>query len=108
MVIGFLICSIVALIFLGIGSSSRKMKEAVGFFTFVKPPKVENVKQYNRAVSMIWFVAAVVLEMCGIPFLFLEQNSPVFIFMIFAVIILVIGMMAAYLRIETKYRKIDG
>lgn len=36
MVIAFIIWSIVAALFLGIGISCRKSNEAVGFFTFVK------------------------------------------------------------------------
>lgn len=37
--------------------------------------------------------------------MFLEQNSPVFILLIFAVIILMIVMMVTYLKIEGKYKK---
>lgn len=101
----FIIWSIVAVLFLEIGISSRKSTEATGFFTFVKPPTVEDVEQYNRSVGTLWVVVAAVFEIVGIPFLFLEQNSPYFLVMIFAVMFLVIGMMAAYLRIERKYRR---
>lgn len=104
MIIGFIIWSMVAIIFLGIGISCHKSQEAVGFFTFVKPPTVENIEHYNHAVSLLWFVSAILLEMIGIPILFLKQNSPLFIPVIFAVIILVIGMMVAFYRIEAKYR----
>lgn len=97
--------SIVALVLLAIGISCRKANEAVGFFTFVKPSKVENVKDYNIAVSILWFVAAGVIEILGIPMLFLEQNSPLFIIVTFAVVILVIVMMVAYIKIEAKYKK---
>lgn len=105
MVIGFIICSIVAVIFLGIGISCRKSSEAVGFFTFVKPPIVEAVEPYNNAVSILWFVVAGVLEIIGTPFLFLKQNSPLFIPVIFAVVICFIVMMIVYLKIEAKYKK---
>lgn len=105
MMIGFVIWSIVAAIFLSIGISCRKSSTAVGFFTFVKPPIVEDVKHYNNAVSILWFVAAVILEIIGIPFLFLKQNSPLFILMIFAVMILLILMMILYFKIESKYKK---
>lgn len=105
MIIAFIIWSIVAAIFLGIGISCRKSSEAVGFFTFVKPPVVDDIRHYNNAVSVLWFVAAVALEIMGVPFLFLEQNSPVFILLIFAVIILIIVMMVTYIKIEGKYKK---
>ena len=104
MIIGFFIWSIVAIMFLGIGISSRKANEAVGFFTFEKPPKVKDVKRYNKAVSTLWFVLAAVLELIGVPFLFLQQNSPVFILIIFAVVILILIMIVVYLKIETKYK----
>lgn len=103
--IAFIIWSVVAAIFLGIGISCRKSSEPVGFFTFTNPPIVEDIKRYNNAVSVVWFGAAVVLEIIGIPLLFLEQNSPVSILLIFAVMILVIAMMIAYLKIEGKFKK---
>lgn len=105
MIIGFVLWSIVAVIFLGIGISCRRASEAVGFFTFVKPPAVDGVERYNHAVSILWFVTAAIFEIIGFPLLFIEQNSPLFIPMIFAVMVLVIGMMIAYVRIEAKYKK---
>ncbi len=105
MVIGFIIWSIVAVIFLGTGISCRKSSEAVGFFSFVKPPIVENVEHYNNAVSVLWFFMAGVFEIIGFPLLILKQNSPLFIPVIFAVVILVIVMMVVYFKIEAKYRK---
>lgn len=74
--IGFVIWSIVALIFLGIGIHSRKEKEATG-----------------------------ILELIGIPMLLCEQNSPIFVFMILAVVALVLIMMVVYFKIEKKYKK---
>ena len=102
--IAFMIWSIVAVIFLGMGISCQKSGEAVGFFTFVKPPAVNDIRKYNHAVSMLWIVSAVVLEMIGVPLLFMEQNSPVFVLVIFAVMILIIAMMITYQRIEKKYK----
>lgn len=104
MIIAFVIWSIVTMIFVGIGISCIRSKEAVGFFTFTKPPIVEDVKKYNKAVAKLWFVTAVVFEIIGIPFLFLEQNSPLFIVIMFAVIIWVIVLIVAYLKIEMKYK----
>lgn len=102
MVSAFIIWSIVAVLFLRIGISGWKAKEAVGFFTFVRPPKVTDVNKYNHLVSMLWTIAAVIFEIIGIPLLFLEQNSPMFIPIIFGVMALVIGMMIVYIRIVAK------
>lgn len=105
MIIGFAVWSIVAIVFMLIGISCRKSDEAVGFFTFVKPPIIEDVKAYNNAVAVLWFVSAVVLEIIGIPILFLKQNSPLFVPIILAVIIWLILLMIVYLKIEAKYKK---
>lgn len=105
MIAGFVIWTAVAGIFLAIGISSRRSEKPVGFFTFVKAPQVRDAGSYNRAVSRLWIIAAVVLEILGVPFLFLKQNSPVFVLLVFAVMALVIGMAAAYMRIEAKYRE---
>ena len=76
MITGFAIWSLVSLLFLSIGCSSWKAKEPVGFFTGVKPVEMKDVTAYNRAVAKIWFVFAGLLEILGIPLLYLEQNSP--------------------------------
>ena len=105
MIIGFVIWSIVTVIFLGIGISCRKSNEAVGFFTGCQPPAVKDVKRYNNAVSILWFVSAGIYEVIGVPLLFLEQNSLLFIPIIFGVVLGLIIMMVVYLRIEAKYKK---
>ena len=105
MIIGFIIWSIVTVIFVGIGISCHKSNEAVGFFTGCKPPVVEDVKRYNKAVSKLWFVAAGVYEVMGVPLLFLEQDSLLFVPIIFGVVIGLIIMMVVYLKIEAKYKK---
>ena len=104
MIVAFMIWSIVAVICLIIGVSTWKAKEAAGFFTFVDPPKVKDVKLYNHAVAKLWFAAAIILEILGAPMLWLKQNSPQIIFTILGVVVLVIAMMVVYLRVETKYK----
>ena len=105
MIIGFIIWSVVAFIFLGIGIRCRRSKEAVGFFTGCKPLAIKDVKRYNRAVSRLWFVSAGIYELVGVPLMFLEQNSLLFVPIIFAVVFGMIAMMVVYLKIEAKYKK---
>ena len=105
MIIGFIIWSAVSVLFVGIGINSRKSDEPAGFYTGCKPPKIENVSGYNKAVSQLWYVSAVIYEIMGVPLLFLEQNSLLFIPIIFGVIIGLIVMMVVYLKIGGKYRK---
>lgn len=103
MIIGFIIWSIVAIVFLGVGISSRKANEAVGFFPFGKPAKIEDVQHYNNDVSFLWIVAAGMLELIGIAFLLLEQTAPLLILIFFALRILILAMLYMYFKIETKH-----
>ena len=101
---GFIIWSMCALCFLGIGIYARRSKQAVGFWANVKAPEVSDVKQYNRAVSNLWLIGAVLFELLGIPFLYAGQNSPLFIISILGTVLLILGMMVRYSFIESKYR----
>lgn len=105
MILAFVVWSIVACIFGVIGIRAWQSKEAVGFFTFVEPPAVHDVEKYNHAVSKLWMISAVILELLGVPFLFLEQNSALFIPSYLGVVALVIGMAIAYVLIQSKYQK---
>jgi len=40
----------------------------------VKPPEVNDVNKYNHAVSALWIMAALVLEIIGIPLLFFRAK----------------------------------
>lgn len=105
MLLAFIIWSMCALLFLIIGISSKISKKPAGFFSNCKAPEVTDVKKYNNAVAKIWFVAAVIFELLGVPFLVLEQNSPIFILIMLPIPFLIILMVVVYLKIEAKYRK---
>ena len=105
MIIGFILWSIVTVLFVSIGISCRKSVDPVGFFTGCKPSEIENVCGYNKAVSKLWFVSAAIYEIMGTPLLFVEQNSLLFIPIVFGVVIGLIVMMVVYLQIEGKFRK---
>ena len=105
MVIGFVIWTVVALCMAGIGIWCLRSREAVGFFTGVKPPEVKDVKAYNRKVAILWFVYAALLELFGLPLLFLKQNSAGFVFTILGTVFLSIALAVIYLRIEKECRK---
>ena len=68
MIGGFIIWSICAAIFGGIGISCRKSREAAGFFTFVKPPVVEGRCArvlYPKVICIIFprlFILATILS----------------------------------------------
>ena len=105
MIIGFVIWSITSVIMLAIGIWSYRSEKPVGFFTGAKPPEVKDTKKYNHAVAILWFIYAVLLELFGIPLLFLKQNSAGFIPVFLGTIFITIGLMVGYVAIERKYRK---
>ena len=105
MVIAFVIWSIVAVGFVFIGISDWKSTQEVVFFTFAEPAKMNDVVKYNHAVGKLWFSFAIIFEIIGIPFLFAEQNSPIYIFAILKLMLLIIAIGIIYFKIEKKYRK---
>ncbi len=54
---------------------------------------------------IIGFVTGIVFELIGVPFLYLKQNSPAFVFVMLATVVLVIVMMVVYLSISRKYEE---
>ena len=90
---------------LAIGIHAWRSKTAVGFFTGQKPPKVKDIKKYNHAVAILWFVYALLVEAFGIPLLFYKQNSPAFLLTMFGTVAASFGLMIAYVFIEGKYKQ---
>ena len=105
MMLAFGIWSVLSLLFVALGISTRYAKKPRGFWANAKVSEVRDVKQYNRALARLWFVFAAVLELLGLPLLMAEQNNPVFLLILLGIPALVIGMMIAYTRIESRYRK---
>lgn len=101
----FIIWSLVSLIFIFIGIGSYRAKEEAGFFSGVKPPKTKDVKAYNHAVGKLWIVFALLFELIGIPLIYIQQNSPVALFIGMIAVFLIIGIIIIYLFIERKYRE---
>lgn len=101
---GFIIWTLVAILFLVIGFVTMRLKTPAGFYTFGNPPEVKNVEDYNRAVSKLWIGSAIVFEVIGIPLLFIKQNSPVAIILIFGVLIWMFGLILVYSHIEQRYK----
>ncbi len=104
MIIAFIIWSLVSAILFGISVLAWRSKKPVGFFTGVKPFEVNDTKKYNHSVAALWFVYAILIEICGIPLLFLEQNSVGFIPVILGVVVITIALLIVYSQIEKKYR----
>ena len=105
MIGAFIIWTIVALMFAGIGAWAWFSKDAVGFFAGVKAPEVKDPWKYNHQVAMMWFAYALLYELLGIPFLFFKQNSAMFIITILGVMALTIGLLVAYTYISASNQK---
>jgi len=105
MIFGFVIWSIVFLVLLGIGIWAWKSDKVVSFYTGTKPPEVTDIRKYNRAVAILWFVYAGLFELLGLPFLFLKQNAAGFLWVILGVIAITIALMIFYNRILHKYEQ---
>ena len=96
MIVGFIIWSFCTILIVGIGIWSWNSKKPAGFYAGVEPPKVKDVKGYNHAVAVMWFVYAILFELLGFPFLFQKQNSPMFILTILGVVAITIALLIVY------------
>lgn len=105
MLMKLIICSIPTFIFLMISVNARKETKAVCFFNFTKRPIVDDVKRFNLAISNLWIAAACILELACVFALFCIPDSSVFVFMTFAEIVLILGVVASYFKIQKKYKK---
>lgn len=102
--IAFIIWTIISIVFVYIGITTRKSNIPVNLFSFGDAPKAKDINGYNKAVSNLWLVFTLLFEMIGISLLFIKQNSPLVILIVLGVVFLVIGMMVTYTKIESKYR----
>ena len=100
MLMKLIVCSIPTFIFLMISVNARKETKAVYFFNFTKRPIVDNVQRFNLAISNLWIAAACILELACVFALFCIPDSYVFVFMTFAEIVLILGVVASYFKIQ--------
>ena len=105
MMVGFVIWTAVAIAIAVIGIIAGRSGKPSGFFAGVNPPEVNDVVKYNHSVGTLWVVYAVLLELFGVPLLFLKQNSAGFVISILGVVFISIGLVIAYTFILAKYRK---
>ena len=104
MLAGLIIWSTVTVLIIGIGIWSWNSRKPAGFYAGTEPPRVRDVKKYNRAVGILWFAYAALFELLGFPFLLEKQNGPLFLVTILGTVLITIGLMVAYNRILGRYR----
>lgn len=106
-IIAFFMWLILGCLFVGLGIYSFISKKAVAFSFWANAEMfpVNNVKEYNRTMGILWIVFGVVFIILGLPLL-KGQNSPYIVFSILGVMAEAIAAMAIYTTvIEKKYRK---
>jgi len=106
MLIAFCIWSLLALLFVVFGICTLLAKKPMPFWTHERKIEVSNVKAYNKALALLYFVYSFVMLILGIPMLLSRQNSAGFIIPVLGLPIASILMIAVYVTcIEAKYRR---
>lgn len=104
-IIGFIIWTILGIVFIALGIFCFASQKAVGFWANIKMYEVNNVKGYNHAVGKLWISYGVILIILGLPLLS-GQNSPFILLSVVGVMIETIILMVIYtLFITPKYCK---
>ncbi len=105
--IAFIIWAIMGVLFIvmGIYNLNSKKEKPFGFWANAEVEPIEDVKGYNRALSILWCVYGVLFTLNGLPLLD-GQNSGLIIIPILGTMLISIAAMVVYVvGIEAKYRK---
>lgn len=106
MLIVFCVWSLSSLLFVVFGICALSAKKPMVFWAHERKIEVSNVKAYNKAVALLYFVYAFTILILGVPMLFSRQNSAGFIIPVLGLPIASILMIAVYVTcIEAKYRR---
>lgn len=106
MLIAFCIWSLSSLLFVVFGICTLLAKKPMVFWAHERKIEVSNVKAYNKALAILYFVYSLVILILGIPMLLSPQNSAGFIIPVLGLPITSILMIAVYVTcIESKYRR---
>lgn len=100
----FIIWLLCGLLFIVMGIVDFFAKKAVGFWANCKTIPVENVKQYNRSMGIMFCIYGVVFILLGVPVLW--ADFPWILVTMPGVMLESIAVMIVYtVVIEPKYRK---
>lgn len=100
MILAFLVCVAVAIGYLVMGIAIRKSDKPAGYYTFIKKPEVDDVKKYNNEVSVLWYIASVLMIGNAVPLLFLEKDSPELVAVWIVCLFWIVVLVSAYKIIE--------
>ncbi len=104
-IFGFVIWSLLAVFFIGMGVYACFSKKAVGFWANAQVMEVTDIKRYNAAMAKLFCIYGIVLLILGLPLL-AGQNSPWILLSVLGVMFATIIAMIVYTTvIEKKYKK---
>ena len=98
--------ALIGLFFLVMGIRCRCSDKPSGFWANAEQFEVTDVRAYNKAMSKMWFVAAVLYTAIGIPLLTPANIILVILVSMVGTMVVSIGLMVFFTTvIEPKYKK---
>ncbi len=98
--------ALIGVFFLVMGIRCRHSDKPSGFWANAEQFEVTDVRAYNKSMSKLWFVAAVLYTAIGLPLLTPANILLVILVSIIGCMIVTIGIMIFFTTvIEPKYRK---
>lgn len=98
--------ALIGLFFFIMGIRCRNSKKPSGFWANAEQFEVTDVRAYNKAMSRMWFTAAVLYTALGVPLLTPANILLVILISMVGTMIVSIGLMVYFTTaIEPKYRK---
>ena len=98
--------ALIGLFFLILGVRCRHSKKPSGFWANAEQFEVTDVHAYNKAMSKLWFMAAILYTSLGLPLLTPANILLVILVSIVGTMIVSIGIMIYFTTvIEPKYKK---
>lgn len=98
--------ALIGLFFLILGLRCRHSEKPSGFWANAEQFEVTDVRAYNKAMSKLWFIAAVLYTALGLPLLTPANILLVILVSVIGCMIVSIGIMIFFTTIiEPKYRK---
>lgn len=103
---GFSAFALIGLFFLILGIRCRHSEKPSGFWANAEQFEVTDVHAYNKAMSKLWFVAAILYTSLGLPLLTPANILLVILVSVVGTMIVSIGLMIYFTTaIEPKYKK---
>lgn len=103
---GFSAFALIGLFFLIMGIRCRHSDKPSGFWANAEQFEVTDARAYNKAMSKLWFVAAVLYTALGLPLLTPANVLLVILVSIIGCMIVTIGIMIFFTTvIEPKYKR---